>query len=1545
MKNRNKSGRWLMLASALVYCSAINGQRLSQSQPNYYEIREILEKRVEKSERMWERQQRKAPAGTMVENPDEVAFEKWDWYWKDRMLANTTTPGQLADVGGQTRAYMTGQTNNMRGPGGNPTTQTIPNVCTTGNQGLWSLVGPTTYTAPIMGIVTAVYVNPSNSNEVYAGGSNSGLFKTVNNGGSWTCLTDASRIANSGIGAIAVHPTQSNTIYIGLSSGGPGNYGDTDFSYGFGVMRSTDGGVTWSEVLSLETFNNGLDKNSAIRKLLFHPQDPNTMYALAGRKVFRTSNANAATPTWTVVHEIPVYTGPEGFHWTCVDIEILTGSSGVSNSKVLVTTKRDAWNLYNYNFAKVLYSSTGGAQNSFTDVTSTVLGAQRALRFVAAVRPGNNNEFFIAYPNDAQNGSPIVVKRFNPTTNVVSTVGTMTANSVFQLGADRNMLDMSFSKVNANRLYLSGTTLYSINLPATFPFTSAHWSQMSSYWATNSNTCAFASNTHADIRHLVVSNSGTSDLVLIGTDGGVCKSICSSTTQQTYTTANWQNLSLNGPALNQFFGFSGSETKYNLIVAGAQDNGIFEWSSSTWKQRFNYDGYRGAINWMTNEYYGTSNAWAIGGPTDVGTGVLTYRDGGPGNKPVVTDPNSPAVFYTWISSVVATTPETILHYNLSKSINSGVSWTDNSTFPKNTRVINAIQVAPSNSSVIYVAKNGPSWGGGSADFFYKSTDGGATWTDVGAANMTALNWASISSIAIDPFNANRVFVSLNGYWYVNNTTGLYTGANRVLKSEDGGTTWADITNGSLPACPALSLVYRTGSNDELYAGTDFGIYKYNSSTLTWECFSNQLPVVMVTEIEIHNCKNMIRASTYGRGMWESPLPPLSAYNVTANTTWTGNVFIGTDISIKPGVTLNLNGTLYMSKGKRIMVERGATLNINSGGKITNACGDLWEGIDVWGTASASQTTAGAQGKLVVNGGIIENANEAITTSKWNGSGWDFSYNGGIVQLTNGSFFNNHRSLQMLYYHSPQPPEPNNLSFAKGCIFETNRILNDALVMPEVHISMYEVKGVSIEGCKFRNTATSTYNAASRGNGIGTFDATFIVNDLLDNNVFPPALLQSSEFSGLTTGIQADFSSLSTKRVEVYNSTFTNVQNGITLNNSSATVLRSNTFSQVPNGATTNTADATWAIRTTGASSVTIDQNSITGASSSVQNNYGIVVDNGLATASTVTYNSFANLFVAIQAQGNNGAGKPGLQIRCNTFNTVLTYQIAVCPLVTGSIADQGPTCSSAAVNNFATPVGSFGHIYSPLVAFGYIAANGYVPTNVSSNVGIALCPGEFTCPDPNGDNGTRILNPDKSGSTDLSGEMSRPNQQLAIETAIQSKEWDKAEQQIALINDATGKVYYYLVLSMAKENKSWFQASPAELLLLETIAAENSIYSNAAMVVLTYVKGKKFVHDIEPINSKQDAATENEVCDVFQLKNSPNPFSEITTISCVLPESADQTSLVIVNSLGKEIQKVSLKQGANQVLFDRTGLSAGVYFYYISKNGQNLCSKKMIIVD
>jgi photosystem II stability/assembly factor-like uncharacterized protein len=147
-------------------------------------------------------------------------------------------------------------------------------------------------------------------------------------------------------------------------------------------------------------------------------------------------------------------------------------------------------------------------------------------------------------------------------------------------------------------------------------------------------------------------------------------------------------------------------------------------------------------------------------------------------------------------------------------------------------------------------------GGGTK--LYRTNNGGSTWADVTAGLPVATNF--ITDVDVSESDPNHVYVTFSGY----------NAGEKVYKSKDGGATWINISGG-LPNLPADSIVHESRADDPLYVGTDAGVYYKTDHLHDWIPYKEGLPNVIVDHLEIHYGTKVIRAATYGRGTWEAPL--------------------------------------------------------------------------------------------------------------------------------------------------------------------------------------------------------------------------------------------------------------------------------------------------------------------------------------------------------------------------------------------------------------------------------------------------------------------------------------------------------------------------------------------------------------------------------------------------------------------------------------------------------------------------------------------------
>jgi len=129
-------------------------------------------------------------------------------------------------------------------------------------------IGP----ASMGGRIDDIAVSESDPNVIYVGYAVGGVFKSDNNGTTFTPVFETYGTAS--IGDIAIHPTNPNIVYVGT---GEANNRQTS-SFGDGIYKTTDGGKTFT--------NMGLKETQAIARIVIDPRNPETVYVASPGHLF-----------------------------------------------------------------------------------------------------------------------------------------------------------------------------------------------------------------------------------------------------------------------------------------------------------------------------------------------------------------------------------------------------------------------------------------------------------------------------------------------------------------------------------------------------------------------------------------------------------------------------------------------------------------------------------------------------------------------------------------------------------------------------------------------------------------------------------------------------------------------------------------------------------------------------------------------------------------------------------------------------------------------------------------------------------------------------------------------------------------------------------------------------------------------------------------------------------------------------------------------------------------------------------------------------------
>jgi photosystem II stability/assembly factor-like uncharacterized protein len=420
----------------------------------------------------------------------------------------------------------------------------------------------------------------------------------------------------------------------------------------------------------------------------------------------------------------------------------------------------------------------------------------------------------------------------------------------------------------------------------------------------NENTVATAEYIHPDVHD--VSYNPLNNYLYACTDGGIYRS--------TNHGLNWTDIS-SGLIISQYYHLAGITSDVNKLLGGLQDNGtLFRTTNSTsFTQIKGGDGFRTAISPASaNTIYCIAN-----------TNIYRSTNGGTTNTFIL--PFTSNVFFPSLR-LNAVNPSKVYmgigyfsgtqRHKFYHSDDGGATYIDSTTI----NVSKDIACAPSDVNVLYGTDGFNIWRSQNEGFSFNLRVNG----------LPAQR--SITSLTVNPNNSAIVLATLGGF----------TVGEKIYYTVDAGINWQNLS-GTLPNVPVTSAAIN--SNGDVYIGTDIGVFYQAEAESDWRPFYNGLPRVPVTELIIYPASDLIRAATFGRGIWQTSLYtncPTSVFytaNVTTPKVYNASVVLSTSQTIIGSAGVNV---LYKSGGYITMLP-GFRATVNS---VMNAkIGPCLPGID------------------------------------------------------------------------------------------------------------------------------------------------------------------------------------------------------------------------------------------------------------------------------------------------------------------------------------------------------------------------------------------------------------------------------------------------------------------------------------------------------------------------------------------------------------------------------------------------------------------------
>ncbi|MGA7906604.1 MAG: glycosyl hydrolase, partial [Candidatus Sulfotelmatobacter sp.] len=679
------------------------------------------------------------------------------------------------------------------------------------------------------GRVMSIAVNPKNKFEYYVGVASGGVWKTVNDGNSWTPVFDDQ--GSYSVGWVTLDPNDASVVWVGAGE----SNSQRSVGYGDGIYRSDDGGKNWE--------NLGLKKSEHIGRVVIDPRDSKVVYVAA------------EGPLWGPGGDRGLYKSTDGGkNWKAV--LTMSENTGVvdvaldpSNPDIVYAAayqrRRHVYTLIDGGPEGAIYKSTdaGASWNKLKNGLPTVdMG-----RIGLAVSPADPNVVYATI--EAADGKGGIFRSNDKG-------ATWERRNEFDVGAmyyarvvadPRNVDRIFVMNVELHESLDGGKTLHRVE----------------------------ETNHHGDNHAMWIDPDDTRHW-LLGSDGGM---------YETYDDARHWQFKANLPTVQFYDVAVDNALPFYNVCGGTQDN--FSWCgpsrtrdingimNSDWYVTTGGDGFRSQVDPEdANTVYSESQY-----------GVLVRYDK-PTGQELVLQPQEgkgePPLRWNWDSPVlISPHAHTRLYFAANKLFRSddrGDTWKavsgdltrqlDRNKLPVMGKVWGADAVAKNQSTSFYgniVAlaespkREGLIYVGTDDGLIQVTSDGGQNWTKYekfpGVPDMTY-----VSRLAASYRAANTVYAAFDNH--KNEDFKPY-----LLKSTDAGETWTSIV-GNLPENgPVLAFAEDTVNANLLFAGTEFGGFFTIDGGQHWIQLKGGLPTIAVRDMVIQAREGDLVIATFGRGFY------------------------------------------------------------------------------------------------------------------------------------------------------------------------------------------------------------------------------------------------------------------------------------------------------------------------------------------------------------------------------------------------------------------------------------------------------------------------------------------------------------------------------------------------------------------------------------------------------------------------------------------------------------------------------------------------------
>ncbi|MEE4244392.1 MAG: hypothetical protein V2I33_03215 [Kangiellaceae bacterium] len=692
-------------------------------------------------------------------------------------------------------------------------------------------IGP----AYMSGRIADIAIDQTNPSTWYTAVGSGGVWKTTNNGNTWTPIFDNQSVYSTG--DVTIDPSNPNIIWVGTGE----NNGGRHISFGDGIYKSLDGGKTWK--------NMGLKKSERISDIIVHPNNSDIVWAAV------------QGPLWTSGGQRGLYKTTDGGKNWKLALKTADEWTGVTS---LLIDPRSPDKLYAATWSRQrkigTYVGTGpGAGihtsddggDTWTELT-TGLPSTNMGKIGMAISPINPDVIYATIEIDNRKGGFYrSTNRGASWTKMSNEVGGGTGPHYYQeIFADQHQFDRVYIASNYSKVSDDGGKTWT-------PINTKH--------------------KHVD-DHAMAFHPTDPDFVVMGSDGGIYVSHD--------RMKNWR-FTANLP-LTQFYKVAPDDAyPFYTVYAGAQDNNTQAGPSRTansagiknrdWSITLGGDGHQPAVEpGNPNIMY---SQWQQGNLArrDVQTGENVYIK----PQPV---PGDPAERFNWDAPINVSAHDPKRLYFASQRVwrsdDRGDSWTPVSKdLTKNGNRMHTKMMGRTWSveagwdlyamtefhTIANFAESPVDenilWVGTDDGLIQVTSDGGKSWKKIELDDISGIPAnAYVNDIRADLYDANTVYVALDNHKYGDFKPYL-------IKSTNLGKSWTSLA-GTLPDKHLVWRFVQDHVNKNLmFIGTEFGVFFSVDAGKNWLELNGGIPTISTRDVKIQRRENDLVAGTFGRGIY------------------------------------------------------------------------------------------------------------------------------------------------------------------------------------------------------------------------------------------------------------------------------------------------------------------------------------------------------------------------------------------------------------------------------------------------------------------------------------------------------------------------------------------------------------------------------------------------------------------------------------------------------------------------------------------------------